>query len=465
MHKKLQSQGTWIGKWTFIFAATGSAVGLGNIWGFPYKAGTEGGAAFVLIYLLCIVVIGIPIMISEILIGRRYGNSPINAMKKSGIESGKSGVWALVGWIGIIAGILILSFYSVIAGICLNYIYISAFPSGQEASAQFGEVISSPINLIYWHTVFMALTMWIVSAGVKDGIGRIVKILMPMLGFLLIFMVFYAVLKGEFLKALSFLFAPDFSKITTNTFLTAMGQAFFSLSLGMGSIMAYGAYMSKDQKIITTSFSVGSLDTLIAVLAGLAIFPIVFAFNTGLGEGPGLVFVSLSEAFNQMNFGRIIGPLFFILLSVAALSSSISILEPGVAYLAEEGFLRREISAIVISLLCWYIGIGTALGFNILSTVDDLGESVNPILNSLELISVQILQPLGGLLIAIFVGWFMKEALIKSELGNVNKIIYSSWRFFIKFVAPLAVGFIFLSQILPESFLVQVKEFFLSLFN
>ena len=288
---------------------------------------------------------------------------------------------------------------------------------------------------------------------------------MPMLGFLLIFMVFYAVLKGEFLKALSFLFAPDFSKITTSTFLTAMGQAFFSLSLGMGSIMAYGAYMSKDQKIITTSFSVGSLDTLIAVLAGLAIFPIVFAFNTGLGEGPGLVFVSLSEAFNQMNFGRIIGPLFFILLSVAALSSSISILEPGVAYLAEEGFLRREISAIVISLLCWFIGIGTALGFNILSTVDDLGESVNPILNSLELISVQILQPLGGLLIAIFVGWFMKEALIKSELGNVNKIIYSSWRFFIKFVAPLAVGFIFLSQILPESFLVQVKEFFLSLFN
>ena len=445
MQKILKSQGTWIGKWTFVLAATGSAVGLGNIWGFPYKAGTEGGAAFVLIYLLCIVVIGVPIMISEILIGRRSGNSPINAMKRSAIDSGNSPMWQLVGWTGIFAGVLILSFYSVIAGICLNYIFISAFPNELiSASEQFGAVISSPANLLFWHTVFMFLTMLIVSAGVKDGIGRMVKILMPMLGFLLIFMVIYAMINGAFVRALSFLFAPDFSNIGTDTFLSAMGQAFFSLSLGMGSIMAYGAYMPKEQEIVSTSFSVGSLDTLIAILAGLAIFPIIFAFNLEPGSGPGLVFVSLLSAFNQMDFGQLIGPLFFILLSIAALSSSISILEPGVAYLAEEGFLSRKKSAVFISLLCWVIGIGTALGFNIFA--DNNGD--NPFLSNMELISVQILQPFGGMMIAIFVGWFMDEALIKNEITNKYPIFYKLWRFFIKFIAPLSVAFIFISQLI-----------------
>ncbi len=445
MQKILKSQGTWIGKWTFVLAATGSAVGLGNIWGFPYKAGTEGGAAFVLIYLLCIVVIGVPIMISEILIGRRSGNSPINAMKRSAIDSGKSSMWQLVGWTGIFAGVLILSFYSVIAGICINYIFISAFPNELlTSSEQFGEVISSPSNLLFWHTVFILLTMLIVSAGVKDGIGKMVRILMPMLGFLLIFMVIYAMINGAFIKALAFLFAPDFSNIGTDTFLSAMGQAFFSLSLGMGSIMAYGAYMPKEQEIVSTSFSVGSLDTLIAILAGLAIFPIIFVFNLEPGSGPGLVFVSLLSAFNQMEFGQLIGPLFFILLSIAALSSSISILEPGTAYLAEEGFLSRKKSALLISSLCWFLGIGTALGFNIYA--DANGD--NPFLSNIELISVQILQPFGGMMIAIFVGWFMSEALIKKEITNKYPIFYKLWRFFIKFIAPLSVAFIFISQLI-----------------
>ena len=388
-------------------------------------------------------------MISEILIGRRSGNSPINAMKKSAIDSGASSLWQLVGWTGIIAGVLILSFYSVIAGICLNYIFIAASPNELiTSSEQFGQVISSPINLLIWHTVFMFLTLVIVSAGVEDGIGRMVKILMPLLGFLLLFMVIYGAINGAFLEALSFLFAPDFSNVGTDTFLSAMGQAFFSMSLGMGSIMAYGAYMPKEQEIVSTSFSVGSLDTLVAILAGLAIFPIIFAFNLEPGSGPGLVFVSLLSAFNQMEFGQLIGPIFFILLSIAALSSSISILEPGVAYLAEEEFLTRKQSAIVISILCWIIGIGTATGFNIFSVVDSSGESINPFLNTMELISVQILQPLGGMLIAIFIGWFMNESLIKNEIPQINPFLYSIWRFFIKYVAPLSVAFIFISQII-----------------
>ena len=446
MEKKLKSHGAWIGKWTFILAATGSAVGLGNIWGFPYKAGTNGGGAFVLIYLLCIVMIGVPIMISEIIIGRRAGNSPINAMKRTALDSNTTSLWQFVGWSGITAGVLILSFYSVIAGICLNYIFIAASSSEiLSSSEQFGEVIESPANLLFWHSIFMLLTFLIVSAGVKNGIGRMVKILMPMLGFLLIFMVIYAMFNGAFIKALDFLFAPDFSGVTAETFLNAMGQAFFSLSLGMGSIMAYVAYMPKDQKVVPTSFTVASLDTLVAMLAGLAIFPIIFAFNLEPNSGPGLVFVSMLSAFNQMQFGQLIGPFFFILLSIAALSSSISLLEPGVAYLSEEGFLSRKNSALAISLFAWILGIGTALSFNVLSDFN-LTPGRN-FLDSMDFIANQVLLPLGGMLIAIFVGWFMSKELITNEVGYVNPVIYKLWRFFIKFIAPTSVALIFISQI------------------
>jgi NSS family neurotransmitter:Na+ symporter len=446
IQKQLKSHGAWVGKWTFILAATGSAVGLGNIWGFPYKAGTNGGGAFVLIYLGCIVIIGLPIMFSEIIIGRRSGNSPINAMRKVAIDSGQTQAWQLVGWSGIFAGALILSFYSVIAGICLNYIFIAVSSSGAiSASEEFGNVISSPINLLFWHTLFMVLTTLIVAAGVKDGIGRMVKILMPMLGFLMIFMVIYSIINGDFNRAMSFLFAPDFSNVTSDTVLQAMGQAFFSLSLGMGSIMAYGAYMPKNQDITSTSFTVASLDTLIAILAGLAIFPIIFAFNLEPGSGPGLVFVSMLSAFNQMQFGQLIGPLFFILLSVAALSSSISLLEPGVAYLSEEGILSRGQAAIVISFFVWVLGIGSALSFNVWSDFHLISEK--NFLDSMDFLANQILLPLGGMLIAIFVGWFMKESLIKEEIGAINPVIYYLWRFFVRFLAPACVAYIFLSQI------------------
>ena len=445
IQKQLKSHGAWIGKWTFILAATGSAVGLGNIWGFPYKAGTNGGGAFVLIYLGCILIIGLPIMISEIIIGRKAGNSPINAMKNVALESKTSSSWQIVGWSGIFAGILILSFYSVIAGICLNYIFIAASSSGAVSSLdQFSNVISSPVNLIFWHTLFIVMTALIVSAGIKDGIGRMVKILMPMLGFLMIFMVFYSMINGDFTKAISFLFAPDFSNVTSDTLLQAMGQAFFSLSLGMGSIMAYGAYMPKDQQVVSSSFTVASLDTLIAMLAGLAIFPIIFAFNLEPNSGPGLVFVSMLSAFNQMQFGQFIGPLFFILLSVAALSSSISLLEPGVAYLSEEGILSRKRSAEIISFFIWILGIGSALSFNVWSDVEIIPDK--NFLDSMDFIANQILLPLGGMLIAIFVGWFMKESLIRDEIGQTNNALYLMWRFFVKFIAPLCVGYIFYRQ-------------------
>ena len=442
---KLKSHGSWVGRWTFILAATGSAVGLGNIWGFPYKAGTNGGGAFVLIYLLCILAIGIPIMISEIIIGRRSGNSPINAMRLAARDSNTTSMWQLVGWSGIIAGILILSFYSVIAGICINYIFLAAASGGVDSAEQFGNVTSSPINLLTWHTIFMLITCSVVSAGIHAGIGRVVKVLMPMLGILLIFMVINGILSGGFMQAFAFLFAPDFSEVDSNTFLSAMGQAFFSLSLGMGSIMAYGAYMPKEQKIISTSFTVASLDTLVAIFAGLAIFPIIFAFGLEPNSGPGLVFESLQTAFIEMDYGQIIGPIFFILLSIAALSSSISLLEPGVAFISEEGLLSRKNAAILISLVAWFLGIGTALSFNIWSDFN-LTPGRN-FLDSMDFIANQILLPLGGMFIAICVGWFMDKNLIKEELGNVNPVLFGLWKFFVRFIAPLAVAVIFYNAI------------------
>ena len=444
--EQLKSHGKWSGKWTFILAATGSAVGLGNIWGFPYMAGTNGGGAFVLIYLACILIIGLPIMMAEIVIGRRASSSPVNSMKSAALDSNRSSNWQLIGWGGLVAGILILSFYSVLAGICINYIFISALPDLQLSSEeQFSITTSSASNLLIWHTIFIFITAGVIASGIKNGIGRFVRVLMPLLGFILILMVLNAIINGDFLKGLQFLFSPDFSQVNPQTFLSAMGQAFFSLSLGMGAIMTYGAYMSDDQKILSTSITVGGLDTLVALMAGLAIFPIIFASGLEVNSGGvGLVFITLSQTFETMFLGQIFGPLFFILLVIASLSSSISLLEPSVAYFSEKNILSRKNAAFIFGFSAWFLGIGSVLSFNILSNFYLLGERT--ILDSIVFIGNNLLLPLGGMFVAIFVGWFMKKELIQEQL-QVNEIILNTWYFFIRFVAPIAVGAILITQI------------------
>ncbi len=394
--EQLKSHGKWSGKWTFILAATGSAVGLGNIWGFPYMAGTNGGGAFVLIYLACILIIGLPIMMAEIIIGRRASSSPVNAMKFAALDSNRSSNWQLIGWGGLVAGILILSFYSVLAGICINYIFISALPDLQLSSEeQFSITTSSASNLLIWHTVFILVTAGVIASGIKNGIGRFVRVLMPLLGFILILMVLNAVINGDFLRGLQFLFSPDFSQVNPQTFLSAMGQAFFSLSLGMGAIMTYGAYMSDDQKILSTSVTVGGLDTLVALMAG-------------------------------------------------PLSSSISLLEPSVAYFSEKNIISRKSAAFIFGFLAWFLGIGSVLSFNILSDFQLLGDRT--ILDSIVFIGNNLLLPLGGLFVAIFVGWFMKKELIQEQL-QLSDGFLNTWYFFIRFVAPIAVGAILITQI------------------
>ena len=444
--EQLKSHGKWSGKWTFILAATGSAVGLGNIWGFPYMAGTNGGGAFVLIYLACILIIGLPIMMAEIVIGRRASSSPVNSMKSAALDSNRSSNWQLIGWGGLVAGILILSFYSVLAGICINYIFISALPDLQLSSEdQFSITTSSASNLLIWHTIFIFITAGVIASGIKNGIGRFVRVLMPLLGFILILMVLNAVINGDFLQGLQFLFRPDFSQVNPQTFLSAMGQAFFSLSLGMGAIMTYGAYMSDEQKILNTSITVGGLDTLVALMAGLAIFPIIFASGLEVNSGGvGLVFITLSQTFETMFLGQVFGPLFFLLLVIASLSSSISLLEPSVAYFSEKNIISRKSAAFMFGFLAWFLGIGSVLSFNVLSDFYLLGDRT--ILDSIVFIGNNLLLPLGGLFVAIFVGWFMKKELIQEQLQLSNGVL-NTWYFFIRFVAPIAVGAILITQI------------------
>ncbi|MEK9649911.1 MAG: sodium-dependent transporter [Gammaproteobacteria bacterium] len=435
---------TWVGKWTFILAAAGSAVGLGNIWGFPYKAGTNGGGAFVLIYLACILSIGLPIMISEIMLGKRYRGSPVSTLRAASIESNNSPIWEIIGWGGLIAGIFILSFYSVLAGICLDYIFISLGLKGQiDSLAMFQQVTSSPLQLLFWHSAFIIITAWIIAAGVISGIERMVKLLMPLLFALMILMVINAFINGNFSQAVSYLFSPDFSAVTANTFLSAMGQAFFSLSLGMGAIMCYGAYMSAEQDIYESSSIVAGLDTLIALLAGLAIFPIIFAYGVEPNSGPGLVFISLLSIFADLPFGNIVGGLFFLLLSIAALSSSISLLEPSVAYLSENKIITRPIASILLSGIAWFIGLGSLLSFNLWSDISFIGS--RNFLDSMDLIANQFLLPLGGLFVAIYAGWKLNPSIAKSELGG-SVFVFNLWRFFIRYVSPVLVFAIFVFQ-------------------
>jgi len=366
--------GQWSSRLAFILAATGSAVGLGNIWKFPYIAGENGGGAFVLVYLLCIAVIGIPIMMAEVLVGRRGRQSPINTMRTLAAEAGASKYWRLLGWAGVLAGFLILSYYSVIAGWAMSYVFRtgSGLFTGLTADGVqsiFNNLISDPERLLAWHTLFMVMTMIIVARGVRSGLEKAVKLLMPILFVILFVLVGYALNSGAFDEGVKFLFQPDFGAITANGVLIAMGHAFFTLSLGMGAIMVYGSYLPGDASIAKTSIAVSLMDTTVALLAGLAIFPIVFANGLEPGAGPGLIFQTLPIAFGHMQYGAFFGMLFFILLVFAAWSSSISLIEPAVAWLVENKGMTRVYASIVAGFATWAMGLLTVLSFNLWSDV------------------------------------------------------------------------------------------------
>ncbi|MBP0047278.1 sodium-dependent transporter [Marinobacterium sp. AK62] len=448
----VSKRGFWSSRLAFILAATGSAVGLGNIWKFPYITGEHGGGAFVMVYLICIAAVGIPIMMAEVLIGRRGGRSPVNSLRLITERDKLNPLWKLVGAVGVLAGFLILSFYSVIGGWALSYVGTSASGqfSGQTAEAVggiFSGLLSDPMTLLSWHTLFMALVMVVVARGVSSGLERATSILMPGLFVLLLIMVGYAMTSGHFSQAVSFLFQPDFSKLSTSGVLVALGHAFFTLSLGMAVMMAYGSYLPKNVSIAKASITVSVMDTGVALLAGLAIFPIVFANGMEPGAGPGLIFQTLPLAFGQMPMGTLFGTLFFVLLVFAAWTSGISLLEPLVEWLEEQKGMNRTISTLIAGFVCWALGIASILSLNLWSDVTPLGMFAmfegKTIFDLLDYLTANILLPLGGLLVAVLVGWFMSKQALENEL-SLSAGGFSLWYNTLKFVTPIAVLVVFI---------------------
>ncbi|ASF47615.1 sodium-dependent transporter [Methylovulum psychrotolerans] len=438
-------QGEWSSHFAFILAATGSAVGLGNIWKFPYITGENGGGAFVLVYLLCVVLIGAPIMIAETLMGRRGRHNPITTMETLTAEAHADPHWHYLGWMGISAGILILSYYSVIAGWASGYV-LKAFTGsffGADAPAikqQFADFIGSPIQLAFWHTAFMLATMWIVKQGIHNGLEKALRWLMPSLFVLLILLVGYAMTTPGYFQGLHFLFNLDFSKLTGGSVLTAMGQAFFSLGLGMGAVMVYGAYLPKKVSITETVVIVSLADTVVALLAGIIIFPIVFSNGLPVNSGPGLIFETLPIAFGSMTGGWLFGIMFFVMLVLAALSSSVALIEPAVAWLVEARGFSREKAALWAGLLTWLLGFASIFSFNSWAGFKLFGHNLFELL---DYVTANLMLPIGGFAIAIFAGWMMTADHSEAEL-DLPKPQYQIWQLLIKYLAPAGVFFVFL---------------------
>ena len=442
-----QSYPAWSSRWVFIMAATGSAVGLGNIWKFPYITGENGGGAFVLVYLLCILLLGIPVMVAEVMLGRRGRQSPVNAMRQLTREVGLHGFWNSIGWLGVVAGLLILSYYSVIAGWALAYIpemgkgtFQGAGPV--ESQAFFDALLADKGRLLAWQSLFMVLTVGVVAFGVVKGLGVAVRILMPLLFVLLLAMLVFAYRHGDFAAAAEFLFRPDFSALTGRSALEALGHSFFTLSLGMGSIMAYGAYMPADASIGKTVLAVAFLDTLVALMAGMAIFPIVFAHpSIDPAAGPELLFVSLPVAYGAMPGGLLLGMLFFILVTIAAWSSAISLIEPGVAWLIETRSFNRFSANLLLGLIAWALGMGTILSFN-----DWAGFTLGgfTFFAAMDFLTSRIMLPLTGLFIAIFVGWIMPRRLSKEALNGESSMLFPLWLWVLRYICPPAIGLVLL---------------------
>ena len=443
-----QRRGQWASRLGFILAAAGSAIGLGNIWKFPYITGQNGGGAFVIVYLICIAIVGLPIMIAELMIGRHTQKDAVGSFISM---EGKGSPWQLVGWISVITSFIILSYYSVVAGWTLDYVWRAlegAFvgQSPEEIEGMFGGLIGNASRQVICHFGFIVLTLAIVIGGIQKGIERWSKILMPLLLCLLLLLFINGMLSDGAVEGLRFMFYPDFSKLTSASILEAMGHSFYTLSLGMAIMITYGSYLQKDTNLVGVSLRVAGLDTIIALISGLAIFPVVFAVGMHPSAGPGLVFKTIPVVFSKLPGGYFLAILFFLLIAFAALTSTISLLEAQVAYLIDaRGWGRKQATAF-LAILCFVVGIPSALSYNVLGEVKFLGERA--FFDSIDLIASNYLLPIAGLLIAIYVGWFWKESEDKAELvtGN-NKWVFPLWHFTIRFISPLAVAFVLYAKV------------------
>lgn len=438
----------WSSRLGFVLAATGAAVGLGNIWKFPYMAGANGGSAFVLVYLICVALIGIPLMLAEMIIGRRGQQNPVNSLAKLAQEAHKSPHWQLIGWLGALTLILVLSFYSVVAGWSLAYMFRAwggAFANLNDASitSMWQHFLNSPGQLMFWHALFMIMTMWVVERGVQSGLEKASKIMMPGLFLILVVLDIYAFFNGSFKEGFDFLFAFKFQKISPSVVISAMGHAFFTLAIGAGCMLVYGSYLTRNIKLGSAVLTIVVLDVLVAILAGLAIFPIVFKHNLVPEGGPGLMFQVLPIAFSKMVAGQFFGGMFFVLLLFAAWTSSISIAEPLVILLTErQGFTRLKAS-ILVGIIGWVLGLASLLSFNIWQNFKFFHQWT--VFDAITDLTTNFLLPLGGLGFALFAGWVMSSKATSQEL-QVRSPIFKTWLFLVRYLAPLGIILIIINS-------------------
>ena len=433
-----------------LVAVAGSAVGLGNLWRFPYLVGNNGGAAFIIMYLSFVIVLCLPIMFSEFIIGRRTQSNAFGAIKKLAPKS----IWLLIGVISVAASISIMSFYSVVGGWTIEYI-VNSFSSDFLTSnnnllnSKFNDFVSSPIKPLIQHLIFLGLSAMIVVAGIKNGIEKYSKILMPGLFVLVLLLAIRSLTLDGASEGVRFLLYPDFSKLQGDSILAALGQAFFSLSLGMGCIITYGSYVKKEENLLKISLMTAFADTGFAILAGLAVMPAVFAFGISPSEGPSLVFITLPQIFAQLPFGNILSIIFFIILLVAAITSAISLLEVIVAYMTEELKFTRRNAVIISFLIIGFLGSLSSLSEGVLSDFKIFGKTI---FDTFDFMSSNVFLPIGGLLVVLFVGWKMASKDVKDELSSggtirLNSILFSGIMFIIKFIAPIAISVVLLNSL------------------
>lgn len=437
----------------FIAAAVGSAVGISNVWKFTYIAGENGGGAFVLVYVAAITFIALPALAAEFLIGRRGGAGIVRTMENLAARDGVGRHWRLYGQLAATGAFIALSFYAVVAGWTIDY-FVQSLLSGfsgldaEESSTRLGQLMASPARMIASQSLFLLVTGVTVAAGVRHGLERVLKWMTPALFVILVVMLIYALLAADFAAGAAFLFVPDFSRLDAETVLLAIGQAFFSLGIGLGVLLTVGAYMDRSASIVKSALVVAAADGTVALMAGLAIFPIVFAHGLSPAEGPGLIFATLPVAFGRMPGGELLGPLFFVLMAFAALTSAITILECVVATLEDTTRYSRRRITFVLTCLLWVVGLGTVFSFNHWSNFYPLGFfdafASRTVFETLDYIVSNLMMPLGGVLVAVLAGWSLSRSATLAELALPDGPLFRLWRFLVRYAVPAAIAAVFL---------------------
>jgi NSS family neurotransmitter:Na+ symporter len=450
---RVHDERRWSSNLMFLAAAIGSAVGISNVWKFTYVAGENGGGAFVLVYVLAIAFIAIPALIAEFLVGRRGGAGVVKTMDKLAASEGVSRAWRYYGQMAALGAFIALSFYSVVAGWTIDYFFLAltsgfAGMTAERSAATLSELLQNPGRMIVSQLVFLGLTAVTVAAGVRRGLENVLGFLTPALFVILFVLLIYAMLAGDFAAGAAFLFVPDFSRLNAQVVLLAIGQAFFSLGIGLGVMLTIGAYMDRTSSIVRSAVIVAVADGGVALIAGLAIFPIVFAHGLQPNEGPGLIFQTLPIAFGQMPGGVVLAPLFFVLMALAALTSAITILECVVATIEDYSGMTRPKIVVIVTLLLWFVGLGTVFSFSSLETFHPLGLlpafAERNIFETLDYIVSNFMMPGGGVLIAVLAGWGLRRSSLLDELQLADGLLFRAWRILVRYVVPAAIGLVFI---------------------